>query len=139
MRISELSRLTGVSVHALRHYESLGMLHPARRPNGYRDYPASMRREVVFIAMSRSIGIPLKTIAEHLPSYRARRLGTEDLIAAMRTRIEQIDGEIAALREQRRRVADHIRWVRDQARQAAGIREMREPGRGAPRNSRSRR
>ena len=48
--------MASVSVHALRHYERLGLIRPDRRANGYRDYPARMRREVVFIAMSRQLG-----------------------------------------------------------------------------------
>ena len=44
MQISELARQAAVSVHALRHYERLGLIRPHRRANGYRDYPASMRR-----------------------------------------------------------------------------------------------
>ena len=59
MQISELAQQGSVSVHALRHYERLGLIHPDRRANGYRDYPARMRREVVFIAMSRQLGFSL--------------------------------------------------------------------------------
>ena len=59
MQISELAQQGSVSVHALRHYERLGLIHPDRRANGYRDYPARKRREVVFIAMSRQLGFSL--------------------------------------------------------------------------------
>ncbi|GAA3722467.1 hypothetical protein GCM10023082_20380 [Streptomyces tremellae] len=38
MRISELSQHTGISSRSLRYYEQLGLLHPRRLPNGYRDY-----------------------------------------------------------------------------------------------------
>ena len=55
-----------MSVHALRHYERLGLIRPDRRANGYRDYPARMRREVVFIAMSRQLGFSLPQIALRL-------------------------------------------------------------------------
>ena len=48
-----------MSVHALRHYERLGLIRPDHRAKGYRDYPACMRREVVFIAMSRQLGFSL--------------------------------------------------------------------------------
>ena len=112
MRISELARLTGVSAHALRHYEKLGLLKPARTPSGYRDYPASARREVIFIAMSRRIGFSLASIGERLPAYRSGRLRIEDMIDAMRERIADIDGDIAALRTQRKQVVDHIGWLR---------------------------
>ena len=78
MQISELARQAAVSVHALRHYERLGLIRPHRRANGYRDYPASMRREVVFIAMSRQLGFALPQIAQRLADYRAGTLGIDD-------------------------------------------------------------
>lgn len=114
MRISELAQRTGVSAHALRHYERLGLLLPARTAGGYRDYSESARREVIFIAMSRKIGFSLKTVAEHLPAYRTGRLGFDDMIEAMQRRIAEIDGELAALQAQRLQVVDHVRWLREQ-------------------------
>jgi MerR family copper efflux transcriptional regulator len=116
MRISELAQRTGVSPHALRHYERLGLLRPARTSGGYRDYPESARREVIFIAMSRKIGFSLKSIAEHLPAYRAGRLRIDQMIEAMRERIAEIDGELAALQAQRAQVVEHIQWLRKQKR-----------------------
>lgn len=111
MRISELARRTGVTTHALRHYERLGLLAPPRTGGGYRDYPESARREVVFIAMSRQIGFSLQHIGERLPAYRAGRLSFDDMVQAMRERIAQIDGDIAALQAQRQRADDHIGWL----------------------------
>jgi DNA-binding transcriptional MerR regulator len=128
MRISELARATGVSPHALRHYERLGLLKPSRR-----------------------IGIPLKEIAARLPAYRSRRLTPDAMIEAMRARIASIDAEIAvftagrpaptppldaeiaALRAQRRRIVAHVAWIRDRA--------ARPPARGpfdVPRRRRTR-
>lgn len=49
MQISELAQRTGVSVHALRHYEKLGMLQPARRASGYREYTEAMQARVAEI------------------------------------------------------------------------------------------
>ena len=114
MRISELAQRTGVSAHALRHYERLGLLKPQRTAGGYRDYAESARREVVFIAMSRQIGFSLKDIAARLPAYRSGRLGFDEMVEAMEQRIAQIDAQVAALQAQREQVADHIRWLRDQ-------------------------
>ena len=114
MQISELAARTGVSVHALRHYERLGLIRPARRPSGYRDYPESMRREVVFIAMSRKIGFSLKSIGERLPAYRAGRLTFAQMAEALHERIADIDAQIATLRAQRRTVVEHAAWLRAQ-------------------------
>lgn len=116
MRISELARRTGVTVHALRHYERMGLLLPARTASGYRDYPETMRREVVFIAMSRRIGFSLQAIGEWLPAYRAGRLGIDTMVEALHARAEAIDRQIAELQALRAQVLDHAQWVRDQER-----------------------
>lgn len=116
MQISELAQRTGVSAHALRHYEKLGLLRPARRASGYREYTEAMRREVVFIAMSRSIGFSLKAIAAQLPAYRAGRLTFDQMVEAMQARVAEIDAQIDKLKTQRRTVIDHIAWMRRQQR-----------------------
>ena len=76
MKISELANRTGVSTHALRHYERLGLLEPVRHANGYRDYTESMRREVVFIAMSRKIGFSYKQVLQKPPSKKTVAIAT---------------------------------------------------------------
>lgn len=114
MQISQLAKQTGVSVNALRHYEQLGLLKPARLPNGYRDYSDSMRREVIFITMSRQIGFSLKAIAEILPAYRAKRLTFDVLTESMRSRISEIDAQVHALKAQRQKAVDHIAWIKQQ-------------------------
>ncbi len=114
MRISELAQRTGVTAHALRHYERLGLLQPARTAGGYRDYPESARREVIFIAMSRRVGFSLAEIAERLPLYRSGHLSHDDMVQALQQRIEAIDAEMARLRDLRAQVVDHIAWMREQ-------------------------
>jgi MerR family copper efflux transcriptional regulator len=117
MQISELAAQTGVSVHALRHYEKLGLLLPGRRPSGYRDYTEAMRREVVFIAMSRRIGFSLKDIAAQLPAYRSGRLTFDDMLDAMQSRVAAIDAQIVQLKTQRRAVVEHIAWMKKRQRE----------------------
>ena len=114
MRISELARRTDVTVHALRHYERLGLLLPARTASGYRDYPESMRREVVFIAMARRIGFSLQAIGELLPAYRAGRLRIETMTEALQERAASLDRQIADLQALRTQVLDHARWFEEQ-------------------------
>ena len=111
MTISELAKRTGVSNHALRHYERLGLLEPLRHANGYRDYTEAMRSEVVFISMSRKIGFSLAAIAERLPSYRAGRLRNVDMVEALEVRIKEIDKEMATLAALRAQVISHMEWL----------------------------
>jgi DNA-binding transcriptional MerR regulator len=64
MRIGALARETGVSERLLRYYEEQGLLRPARRPNGYREYAES---DVVAVSHIRSLlaaGLPTAVIAQ---------------------------------------------------------------------------
>jgi MerR family transcriptional regulator, copper efflux regulator len=110
MQISQLAQLTGASVHALRHYERLGLITPTRTGSGYRDYSDAMRREVVYIVMSRAVGISLATIAEQLPAYRAKRLTHAQIVLSLRQRITELDIQIQQLADQKLMVLSHIDW-----------------------------
>lgn len=125
MQISELAQRTGVSVHALRHYERLGMLQPARRASGYREYTEAQRREVIFIAMSRKVGLSLKAIAEHLPAYRAGRLSVDQMVQSLRLRVAEIDAQTETLKAQRAEVISHIAWLREQQHQHTNRRKTK--------------
>ncbi|EJE48695.1 putative transcriptional regulator [Acidovorax sp. CF316] len=115
MQISELARRTSVSVHALRHYESQGLLQPERRPNGYRDYAEGSEREVVFIAMSRQLGFALPRIAEHLADFRSGRLTIAAMVQALQQRAQELADQAAVLQAQRQKVLEHMAWLQARA------------------------
>lgn len=67
MRIGELADRTGVSERALRYYEQQGLLRPARRSSGYREYQQADVRTVGSIRTLLGAGLNTTTIAEVLP------------------------------------------------------------------------
>jgi DNA-binding transcriptional MerR regulator len=127
MQISELAQRTSVSVHALRHYERLGLLQPQRRANGYRDYPEALQREVVFVAMSRQLGFSLPQIAERLGEYRAGTLTVDAMVQALAERAAALAQQIAALQAQKTRVEEHQAWLVAQQAGARGRRGSDSP------------
>lgn len=64
MRIGDLARATGVSPRLLRCYEEQGLLRPARRANGYREYTASDVAEVSRIRALLAAGLRTDVIAQ---------------------------------------------------------------------------
>ncbi len=133
MQISELAARCGVSTHALRHYERLGLLQPLRHANGYRDYSEAVRREVVFITMSRKVGFSLAAIAEQLPAYRAGRLLISDMVASLQGRVVEIDQQVQTLAAQRAEVVSHIAWL--QAQEKHSSKPSRKPFPKPPRKT----
>jgi DNA-binding transcriptional MerR regulator len=67
VRIGELSRRTGVSERLLRYYEEQDLLHPLRRPSGYREYAESDVVTVLHIRNLLAAGLSTTTIADLLP------------------------------------------------------------------------
>ena len=69
MTVHEVSKLTGVSVRALHHYDELGLLKPASVTEaGYRLYDESSLVRLQSILLFRELQFPLKDIGEILDS-----------------------------------------------------------------------
>ena len=60
--IGQLSKLAGVSARALRHYEDLGLLEPARTASGYRVYRPSDAKRLAQILSMKACGLPLMMV-----------------------------------------------------------------------------
>lgn len=64
-RIKEVSQLTGVSAHAIRFYENMGILPEAvRSENGYRSYSEADVARLSFLHGARQLDLPLNKVAE---------------------------------------------------------------------------
>lgn len=62
-KIGEFSKLTGLSIPALRYYDQIGVLSPEiKRPNGYRLYTGRQLFETQFISNMKSVGLSLEDI-----------------------------------------------------------------------------
>jgi MerR family transcriptional regulator, thiopeptide resistance regulator len=111
-RVREFARLTGTTEKALRHYERLGLLTPARSAAGHRLYTARERERLRQILALKRLGVPLGRMrglldanpAAFLAYLRARR--TE--LANQQDRLRQDDRAMALVEESLRRApTDH--------------------------------
>jgi DNA-binding transcriptional MerR regulator len=102
MRISELARRTGATQRALRYYEEQGLLAPARRPSGYREYAESDVDAVRRIRILLAAGLSTPVIAEILPCLVDR----DDVLAAVCPELK------AGLARERDRIGDAIDELR---------------------------
>jgi MerR family transcriptional regulator, thiopeptide resistance regulator len=95
LRIGELARGAGVTVRALHHYDSLGLLVPsARTQAGHRLYsPADVQRLYRLLAL-RGVGLPLEEIGPLLD----REVGLADSVRRHLGRVEQQLGALEDLR-----------------------------------------
>ncbi len=95
LKIRELARRAGLSRAALLHYESLGLLAPARRDaNGYRLYGPEQIERLRAIRAYRDAGLSIAAIQSLLANE------PDVSIKLLEDRLLDIDREINSLREQ---------------------------------------
>ncbi len=108
--VKQLAELSGVSARALRYYDNIGLLHPARTTEaGYRIYGAREVDLLQQILLYRALGLPLETIrqivydpgfdrlsalTEQRARLETRRLELHRLIETVERTIEQEKGGI---------------------------------------------
>jgi MerR family copper efflux transcriptional regulator len=116
-RISEVAARTGFSASALRFYENVGLVEPARTAAGYRVYDDRSAERLRFIARGKDLGLSLDEIAGMLPAWDeescaqvAGRLGTRlaDELLATRTRIAELTAFAANLEWAAHRLAADV-------------------------------
>jgi DNA-binding transcriptional MerR regulator len=129
MEIAELEAQTGLGRDAIRYYERRGLLGKVPRgANNYRDYPASLVKDIKLLRSMQSLGFSLDEIQEVLDGMRSggmHCMAGAQLLAEKRRSVEQ---QIRKLREVSRVLAHEQSRLEERAR-----RHGRQPQRaGAP-------
>ena len=75
--IGEIARRTGLSVSAIRFYESQGLVMPARNAGGQRRFLRSDIRRLSFVLIAQQLGFTLDEIRERLASLPDERTPTK--------------------------------------------------------------
>jgi MerR family copper efflux transcriptional regulator len=100
MRISELSRRSGVPASTLRYYEDVGLLPATKRsPAGYRLYDDHARQRLMFIEAGKRLRLSLSSIGDLLTVWESDtcRSVKGQLRPALDDRIAEADSAIADL------------------------------------------
>ncbi|WP_033289768.1 MerR family transcriptional regulator [Amycolatopsis jejuensis] len=104
LTIGEVADRFGLATHVLRHWESVGLLAPARSAASRRRYSADDLIRIAVILQAKEIGFPLGDIRELLtarePGQRAgllqrRRAEVTAWIAAAQASLEMLDCALA--------------------------------------------
>lgn len=112
-RIGDFSRLTQVTVKALRHYDSLGLLVPAQvdPETGYRYYTGAQLSRLHRILALKDLGFSLEQVGRLLDAD----LSAEQLRAMLLLKQDETREQIAAEEERLRRIEGRLRQLADGA------------------------
>ncbi len=104
MNIGDAGRHAGLPPKTIRYYEDIGLIRPARRDNGFRDYGDRDIHDLRFIARARGLGFSVQECRHLLELYRdkgrssaaVRKMATTH-IEAVRTKMRELQEMEAAL------------------------------------------
>jgi DNA-binding transcriptional MerR regulator len=124
VHISDLAAKAGVTVKAVRYYESQGLLRPGRKANGYRTHTEHDVMVVREIKALLSLGL---TAEQTYPFIECLRAGNERAdvcpasLTAYRTRIAEVDQRIAELSDLRVRLTDLLADAESWRQRSSGV------------------
>lgn len=101
MVVGEAARQSGLPVKTIHYYEEIGLVVPARRGNGYRDYGAADVQRLRFLQRARNLGFSIDECRALLSLYDDRNRASADVKALAEAKIAEIDRKIGDLRSLR--------------------------------------
>ncbi|HVY90817.1 MAG TPA: redox-sensitive transcriptional activator SoxR [Hyphomonadaceae bacterium] len=103
LTIGQLAERTGLSVSAIRFYETKHLVSPVRNKGGQRRYLRSDIRRLSFVLIAQQLGFSIEKIRAALSSLPERRTPTqkdwEQISRAFRSELDQRIGAMTRLRD----------------------------------------
>jgi MerR family Zn(II)-responsive transcriptional regulator of zntA len=99
LKISELSKKTGLTAHTLRYYEKHGLINASNRSEaGYRFYTDSDVRRVQFVKTARNTGFSMEDIGQLL-SMRVDKLShsCQEVTDITRKKLDEVSAKLTEL------------------------------------------
>ncbi|SEF25114.1 MerR family transcriptional regulator, mercuric resistance operon regulatory protein [Amycolatopsis pretoriensis] len=107
MKIGEVAREAGVSVDTVRFYERRGVLPAAaRRPSGYREFPASAADRIRSAKSLQDLGFTLDEVVDAMHAHDTGDATCETERWRLEAVVARLDERIARLQRVRRNAAD---------------------------------
>lgn len=119
MRISEVSRRTGVSIRSLRYYEQKRLLCARRLPNGYRDLDEEAVERVQTIQMYLGLGLTTEQIldcTQTSPFPHLLPVCEEELLSLYQDKLRDVEHQLVVLTALHSRLTERIASLQRQLR-----------------------
>ena len=98
MNISDAAQDSGLPAKTIRYYEEIGLVHPGRLTNGYRDYSHQDLHKLRFLQRSRGLGFSIEDCRTLLSLYEDHNRASADVRQIAKAHLDDIDRKIAELK-----------------------------------------
>ncbi len=131
MNIGQVAEASGLPAKTIRYYEDIGLLNPARRANGYRDFGGDDLHKLTFLARARSLGFSIDECRTLLSLYENRARSSADVKAIAEAHLSRVEHKISELNSLKRTLRDLVDHCRGDERPECPI--LDDLGRGSDR------
>lgn len=112
MNIGSVATLSGLPAKTIRYYEDIGLVHPRRGSNGYRDFVEADAHKLAFLARARSLGFTIDDCRALLSLYEDRRRASADVKAIAEHHLVRIEAKLSELMAMRETLAQVVESCR---------------------------
>jgi Cu(I)-responsive transcriptional regulator len=105
MNIGEAAERTQLPAKTIRYYEEIGLVHPGRADNGYRDYAEKDVHRLAFLQRARGLGFTIDECRQLLSLYDDTHRASCDVKALTLEKINEIDTKLAEMQALRATLA----------------------------------
>ncbi|HUN12255.1 MAG TPA: Cu(I)-responsive transcriptional regulator [Rhabdaerophilum sp.] len=101
MNVSRAAARSGLPAKTIRYYEEIGLIHPQRAANGYRDYTADDVHRLAFLKRARGLGFPIEECRQLMALYRDRSRASHDVREIAKAHVAAIEEKVRELQSMR--------------------------------------
>lgn len=99
MNVGEASKVTGLPVKTIRYYDEIGLIHPSRDHNGYREFDEPCVHKMHFVKRARGLGFSVEDCRTLLSLYEDEERSSADVKSIAREHLTQVDAKIAEMKQ----------------------------------------
>lgn len=111
--IGEFAKRTGLTIHTLRYYEKLGLLHPKRTSGNVRYYDQLDERWLAMILRLKATGMPIKDMQRFAALREQGEATYAQRMNLLQQHLQHLDGEVAQLLVNREKLVEKIQFYND--------------------------
>lgn len=108
MNIGEVAEHTGIPTKTIRYYEEIGLVHPTRRPNGYRAFRDADIHKLTFLGRARALGFTIEDCRTLLALYEDESRESSQVRAIASDHLKKIVQKIVQLESMHKTLSDLV-------------------------------
>ncbi len=97
MNIGLIAKNSGLPAKTIRYYEEIGLVIPARKENGYRNYSETDGIKLHFLQRARSLNFSIEDCRKLLCLYEDKARASADVKTVAKTHLQTIEQKISEL------------------------------------------